>query len=88
LIGFASCIVDKRFFVGNIAIHTTLNGDCRLVFPAKILPNGKQINCFHPITKEAGIAIKEAIINEYERLTKIYYEEKMTKEGIENENNA
>lgn len=70
LVAFASCIVNGQFYLGNIAIHTRLDGSgYRLVFPAKILPNGKEIQCFHPITREAGDTIHQAIIEQLEALT-------------------
>lgn len=69
LVAFASCLLNKQFYLGNIAIYTTPNGKSfRLVYPAKVLSNGKQINTFHPITKEAGEAMSYAIINEYNKL--------------------
>lgn len=66
LIGFASCVIDGRFFVGDVAIYTRPDGsDYRLVYPCKVLPNGKKINCFHPINRETGEVIRKAIINKY-----------------------
>jgi DNA-binding cell septation regulator SpoVG len=67
LVAFASCVINGAFYAGNIAIHTsTMAPDgLRLVYPDKTLPNGKVINCFHPITKEAGEKIKKAIVSKY-----------------------
>ncbi len=34
LIGFASCIVDGKFYIGGIGVHTALNGErIRLAWP-------------------------------------------------------
>jgi len=69
LIAFASFILNGQFFVGNIGIYTTPDGySYRLVYPDKILPNGKRINLFHPISREAGESIKEVVINKYKAL--------------------
>lgn len=66
LVAFASCILNNQFYIGDIAIYTRPDGsDYRLVYPCKVLPNGKKINCFHPINQEAGASIKKAVINKY-----------------------
>jgi DNA-binding cell septation regulator SpoVG len=67
LLAFASCTINGSLYVGNIAIHSSLQdpGGYRLVYPDKVLPNGKKINCIHPITRDAGEAIRAAIINEF-----------------------
>jgi len=66
LIAFASCILNNHIYLGDIAIHTTLDGKgFRLVYPTKTLANGKTFNVFHPITREAGQAISFAITNKY-----------------------
>ena len=67
LVAFASCIVNKALYVGNIAIYTSPSTQegFRLVYPVKTLPNGKEINCVHPINKEAGEAILKEIIRKF-----------------------
>lgn len=67
LVAFASCVINNSLYVGNIAIHTSLKdpGGYRLVYPDKVLPNGKLINCVYPINQEAGEAIRVAIIGKY-----------------------
>ena len=66
LVAFASCVINSQFYIGNIAIFTRPDGkDFRLVYPSKVLPNGKEINIVHPINKETGEIIKEAIVNKY-----------------------
>lgn len=62
LIAFASCVINGQLYLGNIGVHTRADGNgYRLVFPAKILPSGKQIQCFHPICKDAGELLLDAI---------------------------
>ena len=70
LIAFASCVVNNQFYMGNIAIYTSPSSPdgYRLIYPIKVLPNGKEINCIHPINKETGEQIKEAIITKYQEL--------------------
>lgn len=67
LVAFASCVVNKALYIGNIAIYTSPSTQegFRLVYPVKILPNGKEIHCVHPINKEAGQAILKEIIRKF-----------------------
>ena len=74
LVAFASVVLNNQIYIGNIAIYTspTLEEGFRLVYPDKMLPNGKRINCVHPISREAGEAIKQAVTNRYlELMSKI-----------------
>ena len=70
LVAFVSCVLNQSLYIGNIAIYTspTNREGYRLVYPSKILPNGKEINCVHPINKETGDAILTAIIDKYKEL--------------------
>lgn len=70
LVAFASCVINSSLYVGNIAIYTspTNSEGYRLVYPSKVLPNGKEINCVHPINKETGEEILKAIIGRFMNL--------------------
>ena len=70
LVAFASCVINNQFYVGNIAVYSSpLSKDgFRLVFPTKKLSSGQMVDCFHPITKEAGDLVTAAIINKYVEL--------------------
>jgi len=70
LIAFVSCVINNRFYVGNIALYTSPSSPdgYRLVYPVKMLPNCKEISCFHPINKETGEQVTKAIIQKYEEL--------------------
>ena len=70
LIAFASCVINESFYVGNIAIYTSplSHKGFRLVYPSKTLPNGKDINCIHPINKNAGDLISNAIIEKFKKI--------------------
>ncbi len=70
LVAFASCLFDGKLSLNSIAIYTKPDGNgYRLVYPAKTLPNGKQINLFYPINKETADIIHKVIISKYEKLT-------------------
>ena len=62
LVAFASCVIDGHLFIGSLGVHQLLSGaGYRLTYPTKRIGD-KQINYFHPITKEAGLAIEQAIV--------------------------
>ena len=74
LVAFASCVINQSFYIGNIAIYTSPKRPegYRLVYPSKVLPNGKEINCVFPINKETGDLITAAIISRFrEIITKV-----------------
>ena len=70
LVAFASCVINDSLYLGNIAVYTspTNHEGYRLVYPSKILPNGKDSNCVHPINKQAGEVISRAVIQKYKDL--------------------
>lgn len=72
LMAFASFVINNQFYVGNIAIYQSgpAKEGFRLVYPDKILPNGKRINCIHPISREVARAVDRAVIDEYQKLIK------------------
>lgn len=66
---FASCILDEKYFVGNLAVFTLRDGTgFRVVYPTKMLRNGTQIPIFYPVDKEISSEIQHAISNEATRL--------------------
>lgn len=67
LVGFASCLFDDKLFLHSIAIYTRPDGSgYRLLFPTKMLPNGKKISIFYPVNKNVGEAIEQAITKKLE----------------------
>ena len=69
LIAFASCILGGQIYIGNLGVYTKPDGSgIRLVFPVKTLPNGLTISCVHPICREAGSAITEAVAKKMREL--------------------
>jgi len=68
LIGFASFVLDEKYYVSSVAIYTRLDGSgYRLVYPTKKVGE-KNINIFHPINIEVGKAINEAVIKKVNEL--------------------
>lgn len=66
---FVSCVLDGKFFVGNIAVFTRLDGSgFRCVYPTKVLLNGQQIPIFYPIDRQTGHEIEATISQEATKL--------------------
>ncbi|KKU91378.1 MAG: hypothetical protein UY21_C0010G0033 [Microgenomates group bacterium GW2011_GWA1_48_10] len=63
LVAFASLVLDGKLYLSSIGIFTKLDGTgFRLTYPTKkVGMNDMQI--YHPINKEAGEAIEEAVIS-------------------------
>lgn len=70
LVAFADCVLDNKFYVGGIGVYTDLKnlGEFRLVFPNKVLANGKYVPLFHPVSESVNQELKLAISNEVNRL--------------------
>jgi DNA-binding cell septation regulator SpoVG len=69
LIGFASLTFDNKLSLNSIAVYTRPDGDgYRLLYPSKLLLNGKQINTFFPINNEVNELIKKAVVRKIEEL--------------------
>ncbi len=67
LVAFASFVINNQIYIGNIAVYSsfTTEDGFRLVYPDKVLPNGKRISCVHPISRDAGESIKRAVVARY-----------------------
>lgn len=59
---FASCVLDNKYFVGNLAVFTLRDGSgFRVVYPTKMLRNGQQIPIFYPVDSQISAEIQKAI---------------------------
>lgn len=68
LIGFVSFVLDKKYYVGSVAVYTRLNGSgYRLVYPTKKLGE-KNINLFHPIDFNVGKIIEENVAQKVDEI--------------------
>lgn len=84
LVAFANCVLDNKFFLGNIAVYTRLNArGFRCVYPTKKLANGQQIQLYYPINQEVSRAV-ESVISE--RLSELLSGGEISKSSQEVEN--
>ena len=66
---FANCVLDGKYFVGNVAVFTRRDGSgFRCVYPTKVLSNGQQIPIFYPIDNQTGREIEVSISKEATKL--------------------
>lgn len=62
LVAFASVVIDNCLYLGSIGIYSRLDGSgYRITYPTKKLAE-KNLNIFHPITKEAGQLIEHTVL--------------------------
>ena len=77
LIGFSSLTYDNKLSLNSIAVYTRPDGsDYRLLFPSKILPNGKEISIYYPVDKPTYELIKEEVVKKIKEVA-----EKVSKEN-------
>lgn len=68
LVAFASCVIDGQLYLGSFGVHKLPFVDgYRITYPTKKV-GSHQLNYFHPITKEAGKLIEEAILAKCDEL--------------------
>jgi len=68
LVAFASLVLDDCLFLGSIGIYTKLNGQgYRITYPTKKV-GIKDMNIYHPINKDIGLAIEQAVIRKSEEI--------------------
>jgi DNA-binding cell septation regulator SpoVG len=63
LVGFASFTLYKSFYVSSIGIWTRPTGGYRLTYPGR-----GGLNICHPVTKELGKQIEEAVSDKIEEI--------------------
>ena len=62
LIGFASVVLENGLYLGSIGVYSRLDGTgYRITYPTKKV-GGKDLNIYHPINRDLGKTIEDAII--------------------------
>lgn len=68
LVAFAGFLLDKKLYLGSIAIYQKRDGSgYRITFPTKKIGN-KNLNIYHPINKETTKEIEKAILTKAQLL--------------------
>jgi len=63
LIAFASCVIDDRLYLNNIAIKKKQGGEIYLNFPRYTTQSGNEFPYYKPINREMYNEIKTALLN-------------------------
>lgn len=62
LVAFANCVIDGQLYIGSLGVHKKLDGTgYRITYPTKKI-GLRQLNYLHPVTKDAGKVIEQAIV--------------------------
>lgn len=69
-LAFCSFVVNNALYIRDVAIYSCLNSKYgyRLVYPARKMPDGGNVNILHPISKEADEAILKEVVKEFEKV--------------------
>lgn len=67
LIAYGSCVIDGAIIVNNIQVRRGRDGIV-LVYPSTNSSSGVRHYTFHPITRAAGDALRDAFIGQLRRL--------------------
>ena len=68
MIAFASVVLEGQLLLGSIAVHRKLSGGFRLTYPTKKIGE-ENSHVFHPIHRELGHAIEQAVFNKLKEVT-------------------
>ena len=77
LVAIASCVIDNKLYIASLGIQTKLTGNYggyRLLWPTKKV-GVREINIFHPITRDTYTAIEKAVISKYEHIMENHYKD-------------
>jgi stage V sporulation protein G len=69
LVAFASFVINGSIYCGSVGIMSRPNGDYRLLYPTRKIA-GRQLDVFHPISRDAGQQIHDAVITKFEDVVK------------------
>jgi len=68
LVAFASCVINGQLYLGSMGVHRRLDGSgYRITYPTKRIGR-RELNYYHPLSKEAGSAIEQAIVTKCNEL--------------------
>ena len=69
LVGLASLVLDKAFFLGSIGIFTLPSGGYRLTYPIR-KNSQKNLNYFFPINKKIAEQVEHAVMKKFEEMNR------------------
>lgn len=67
LVGFANIVIDNKWFLSSIGIHTKVGGGYRITYPTKVV-GSRAMDIFHPINRETSKVVELAIIKKFNEI--------------------
>jgi len=71
LVGFASFVLNKSFYMSGIGIFLRPTGTYRLAYPTRKQATSN-LNVFYPINSGVAEQIKQAVVEKFEEVTNLY----------------
>ena len=62
IVAYASCLIQGCLVLNDIRIERGRQGGLVVVYPSKPSSTGKRHSTFHPVTREAGEALRRALL--------------------------
>jgi len=72
---FVSFTYSNKFRINDCAIITNRTGGYHIVYPIRVLANGKTINSVYPLSKEVAQPIEDFLLSEYNKFVSNISEE-------------
>lgn len=70
LVCYVSFTYDSSLRIQDCGIYTRLTGGYRILYPIKLLANGKSLSSVYPINKEVGHDLEDFLLLEYVKFVK------------------
>jgi DNA-binding cell septation regulator SpoVG len=67
-VAYAACLIDGCLALNDIRIERGRLGGLVIVYPSKASASGKRHSLFYPVTREAGDALRRALLAGVARL--------------------
>ncbi len=62
IVAYASCLIEGCLVLNDIRIERGRQGGLVVVYPSRPSSTGKRHSTFHPVTREAGEALRRALL--------------------------
>lgn len=70
LVSYVSFTYDDSIRIQDCGIYTRPQGGYRILYPIKVLANGKSISSVYPIHRDIGVSIEDFLLLEYSKFVK------------------
>jgi len=67
LVAYVSFTYQSAIRINDVGIYTRPAGGYRLLYPVKVLANGKTISSVYPISKKVGIELEDFLLDKFNK---------------------